>query len=63
LFLPPPTPTLDERRLGLLAPVFIRIGTHLETAPRQELPGVQQTIIETAPLDAPLDQEGIVLKL
>jgi len=62
-FLPPPEPTLDERRLGLLSPIYIRIGTHLETAPRQELPGVQQTIIETAPLDAPLDQEGIVLKL
>lgn len=63
LFLPPPTPTLDERRLGLLAPVFVRIGTRLETAPRQELPGVQQAVIETAPIDAPLDQEGITLKL
>lgn len=62
-FLPPLEPTLDERRLGLLAPIYIHVGTHLETAPRQELPGVQQTIIETAPLDAPLDQEGIVLEL
>jgi len=62
-FLPPPTPTLDERRLGLLAPVYILIGTRMETAPRREQPWVQQAVIGTGPIDAPQDQEGAVLKL
>ncbi len=60
--LPPPTPTLDERRLGLLAPLYVCIGTHREIAPRQEIPLVQRIEIATARPDAPLDQEGIALE-
>ncbi|KAM3090242.1 hypothetical protein ACKFKG_30085 [Phormidesmis sp. 146-35] len=59
--LPQPAP-LDDRRLGLLAPLYVRIGTRLETAVRQEVPWIQRTNIEAARIDAPVDQEEIVLR-
>lgn len=56
-------PELIKRKLGLLAPVYVRIGTRLETAPRLEQPWAQRTEVTAAPLDAPLDQEGIVIEI
>ena len=58
-----PPPKLRRRRLGLLAPVYIHIGTRMETAPRQERPWVRQAAVTAGHLDAPLDQEGIVIEL
>ncbi|BAY26494.1 hypothetical protein NIES2100_63100 [Calothrix sp. NIES-2100] len=59
--LPQPA-TLDEQRFGLLAPLYVRIGTRMEIAARQELPWVQQANIEAARIDALTDPEGIVLR-
>jgi hypothetical protein len=56
-------PELTRRRLGLLAPVYVRIGTRLETAARQEQSWARQTEVTMSPLDAPLDQERIVIEL
>ncbi|ESA38291.1 hypothetical protein N836_33215 [Leptolyngbya sp. Heron Island J] len=51
----------DDRQLGILTTVRVRIGTRLETAQRQEQPWAQQVGIYTAQTNAPLEQEGIVL--
>jgi hypothetical protein len=59
--LPQPS-TQDDRRLGLLAPLYVRIGTRMETAVRQEVPWVKRTNVEAARIDAPADREGIVLQ-
>jgi len=56
-------PVLENRWLGQLAPVYVRIGTRLETAPRREQPWVRRSEVQAGPLDAPEDQEGIVLEL
>jgi hypothetical protein len=58
-----PPPKLRRRRLGLLAPVYVHIGTRMETAPRQERPWVHQAAVTAGRLDAPLDREGIVIEL
>lgn len=54
---------LDGRDLVGLSPTYVRIGTRLETAPRAEVPWVQQAEARAARMDAPLDQEGIVIRL
>ena len=51
----------DDRQLGILTTVRVRIGTRLEIALRQEQPWAQQVGIYAAQIDAPLEQEGIVL--
>lgn len=51
----------DDRQLGILTTVRVRIGTRLETASRQEQPWAQQVGIYAAQLSAPLEQEGITL--
>ena len=54
-------PPLEDRvpaQLGLEAALYVRVGTHMETAPRSERPWVQRTAIRGAPLDAPLDPES-----
>lgn len=56
-------PELDARQTGLVAPMYVRVGAFLETGPRQEATWVQRTEVRGAPLDAPTDQEGIVLQL
>lgn len=58
-----PPPALDKRQLGLLAPVYARIGTRMETASRREQTWVRWAEIEAARIDAPLDRERIVLEL
>jgi len=60
--LPPPVPTLDERRTGLLAPLYFSIGTHMEIATREEIPFIQRATIDAAPFDTPTDREGIVVQ-
>ncbi len=56
-----PPPALITRQVGLVAPLYFRIGTYLETGIRQEIPWIEHTEIRGAPMDAPSDQEGIVL--
>jgi hypothetical protein len=56
-------PAPDEREPLLRPSIYVRIGTRMEIAPRQELPWVRQATVATAPFDAPLDREGIVLEL
>jgi hypothetical protein len=58
-----PPPELTKRKLGRLAPVYVRIGTRLETAARQEQPWARRTEVTAGPLDMPLDQEGIIIEL
>jgi hypothetical protein len=58
-----PPPALLERQLALLAPIYARIGTRRETAPRRERPFVTRAEVGAARIDAPLDREGIVLDL
>lgn len=55
---PPP-----GREMGLLAPVYVRIGTRMEIAPRQESPWVRQVEVGAAQADAPPDQEKVVITL
>lgn len=55
-------PLLDERRTGLPAPLYVRIGSHMQTAARQTVPLVQAVQAETARIDAPQDQEGITIE-
>jgi hypothetical protein len=61
--LDPAPPALLERQLGLLAPIYARIGTRRETAPRRERPFVTRAEVGAGRIDAPLDREGIVLDL
>ena len=56
---PPPL----ARELGLLAPVYVRIGTRLETAPRQESPWVRQLEVGAAQAGTPPDEEKVVITL
>ena len=64
----PPTDLLN-RHLGTLAPLYVRIGTRLETAPRTEVPWVVRTDVQAGRMEhgvvspSPLDQEGIVINL
>jgi len=59
-----PPPVFDkERKQGILAPVYVRIGTRMETASRQEQTWVRRAEIDAATRDAPEDQERIVLEL
>jgi hypothetical protein len=58
-FLPPITP--HERRLVELAPIYVRIGSRLDTAPRQERPWVRRAVVAAGPLDAPGDADGLVV--
>lgn len=56
-------PGLIERQLGVMAPLYLRIGTRMETALRRQQTWVRRADIEAGRIDAPLDQEGIVLEL
>ena len=56
-------PVLLTREPGSRSPLYIRIGTRMETAARQEETWVRTAEVEAAPFDAPLDTEGIVLQL
>lgn len=64
----PPTDLLN-RTTGILAPLHLRIGTHLETAARAEAPWVVRTDVEAGRMEgglvspSPIDQEGIVVNL
>jgi hypothetical protein len=64
----PPTDLLN-RHLGTLAPLYVRIGTRLEIAPRTEAPWVVRTDVQAGRMDngaispTPLDNEGIVVNL
>ncbi|HEY9231293.1 MAG TPA: hypothetical protein VIS78_04085, partial [Blastocatellia bacterium] len=58
-----PPPEIHHRVLSQPGPVYVRIGTRMETAARVEQPWVRQTFVGAAPPDAPLDQEGIVIVL
>jgi hypothetical protein len=64
----PPTDLLN-RHLGTLSPLYVRIGTRLETAPRTESPWVVRTDVEAGLIQngvvsqSPVDQEGIVINL
>jgi hypothetical protein len=56
-------PELQRRQLGELAPIYLRIGTRMESAPRQEQTWVQRTELWAAPPDTPLDREVVTLEL
>jgi hypothetical protein len=56
-------PQLRRRTTGQAGPVYVRIGTRLEVAPRSEQVWVQQLEVGSARIDAPLDFEQIVLEL
>jgi hypothetical protein len=56
-FLPPITP--PERRL--VEPIYLRIGSRLDTAPRRERPWVRHAVVAAGPLDAPGDADGLVV--
>lgn len=60
-------PPLLARELGLLTPLYVRIGTRMETALREEVAWVRQLEIDAAagggPFAEPPDQEKIVIKL
>ena len=58
-FLPPLTP--QERRLVELAPLYLRIGSRLETAPRRERPWVRHAEVVAGTLDAPGDADRVVM--
>jgi hypothetical protein len=56
-------PTLFGRAEGTLGPVYVRIGTRMEVAPRQVLPWVSTVDLGVAPPDSPVDREDIRLAL
>ncbi|HJQ24871.1 MAG TPA: hypothetical protein VKA60_13215 [Blastocatellia bacterium] len=58
-----PPPEIHHRDLGQPGPVYVRLGTRMETAVRVEQPWVRQSFIVAAQPEAPLDQEGIVIVL
>jgi hypothetical protein len=58
-----PPPALLERKPGLLAPLYVRVGSRMEVAPRQEQAWVRQTDVRTGRIDGPADEEGIVTRL
>ncbi|XXY13212.1 hypothetical protein WME88_33610 [Sorangium sp. So ce216] len=53
-----PSPALEERRLGEIAPIYLRIHTRMEVAPRVEVPGVTSVAITGGLLSAPLPGTG-----
>lgn len=58
-----PPPYSLERRFAMVAPIYLRIGTRMEIAPRRETPWVKYADILTGSSDAHKDQEGIVIIL
>jgi hypothetical protein len=63
-------PELFNRHTGVLAPLYVRIGTYFETAPRTEAPWVVRTDVEAGQMaggviitGSPTDQEGIVIDI
>lgn len=59
----PPPDVRRKRQTGQLAPLYIRIGSRMETAARREQPWAISLLAEVARIDAPLDREGIVITL
>jgi hypothetical protein len=57
------TPPLTGVELADLAPVYVRIGTRMQVAPRGEEVWVRRARVETGPVGAPQDREGIVVEL
>jgi hypothetical protein len=51
------------RRLGELAPIYLRIGTHAQIAPRQEQTWVRHAEVRAAPFDARSDWERVEVNL
>lgn len=58
-----PPPALESRAPGERAPLYLRIGTRMETGPRREQRLVRRAEVNAAPPAAPTDVEGIVLVL
>ena len=46
-----------------LAPVYVRIGTRMQVAPRRGEVWVRRAQVEAGPVGAPQDREGIVVEL
>jgi hypothetical protein len=55
-------PELDQRRLGELGPLYIRIGTRQERAPRQEQTWVRIAEIQSGHTATPWDKEVVTLE-
>jgi hypothetical protein len=51
------------RRLGELSPVYVRIGTHMQIAPRVEQTWVRHAELRAAPYDAHADWERVEVEL
>jgi hypothetical protein len=58
-----PPPALVFRQIGQPTSVYVRIYTRLETAVRQVQVWVRRMTVDAAPLDAPADEEEIVVDL
>ncbi len=58
-----PPPVLEDRAPGVNAPVYVRIGTRIETEPRRQVNFPDRADIEAGHLDQPTDREAIVLDL
>ena len=62
LWMLPPPPQF-VRRLGELAPIYLRIGTHMQRSPREEQTWVQHAEVRAAPYDAHADWERVEVNL
>lgn len=58
-----PAPPLTGVGLGDLASVYVRIGTRMQVGPRREEVWVRRARVQTGPVGAPQDREGIVVEL
>jgi hypothetical protein len=58
-----PPPALLERKPGLLAPLYLRVGSRMEVSPRREQTWVRQAEVRTGRIDLPTDEEGTVMRL
>ena len=57
-----PAPVRTDRDRVVLAPLVVQVGTRQETGPRVETPWTRTGRVVVAPIDAPADTEGIVLR-
>ncbi|MEU6232947.1 hypothetical protein [Kitasatospora sp. NPDC047058] len=54
-----PPPPLEERTPRQSAPVYVRVGSRMQTGPREELPWVRRTEVRAGRPDVPGDDEGV----
>ncbi len=57
-----PPPILRDRAIGRPASMYVRVGTRMEIAPRQERTWVRQLEAAAGRIDAPPDNEGTTIE-